>query len=473
MGMVILLLLFFVLLAVCYKKAQKDIMDPAVLFCAAYSVSVFCAALNIKTWDIHMQWYTILFLTAGAVLFAVVSFAVRAGVFRYDSGASVRQDGAAQKMQFFKNGKASAETGDISPIVVAVICVYTVLTILLMVRGILEIAESFGTFSSFSQALTLYKDHASYKVEAKLPQYVTLMLKPVIACAYVLAFYFQKAMLRDGMKLKQKLVRYWYYLLPPVLYVAQRLLESNRGAIIDYVIAIMVMYFILWNRKYSWKKQVAGRTLLRIAGIAVAGLIIFYYSAALIGRINTKGIWDYITYYCGGSIECFNRYLGNRPKPSSIFGEETFYHLIVNLDSLGITHFNLQQLESGHFMFQYHNDIMIGNIYTAYRRWMQDFGVLGTVLLQSIMAAFFSGFYYLIRVRAEQGKMTDLAVIVYSYLAYCIVLHPIDSYFYLETFSKAGIAVIVMILIVYAGIRQSSVWCGRLRSRKEIMSKDE
>ena len=161
MGMVILLLLFLVLLAVCYKKAQKDIMDPAVLFCAAYSVSVFCAALNIKTWDIHMQWYTILFLTAGAVLFAVVSFAVRAGVFRYDSGASVRQDGAAQKMQFFKNGKASAETGDISPIVVAVICVYTVLTILLMVRGILEIAESFGTFSSFSQALTLYKDHAS------------------------------------------------------------------------------------------------------------------------------------------------------------------------------------------------------------------------------------------------------------------------------------------------------------------------
>ena len=113
--------------------------------------------------------------------------------------------------------------------------------------------------------------------------------------------------------IKQKIIKYWYYLLPVVLYILQRLMESNRGAIIDFVAAGITMYFILWNQRYGWKRLVSLKTILKLVVIACVGLILFYFSASLIGRINTKGLFEYITYYCGGSIECFNRYIQNPP----------------------------------------------------------------------------------------------------------------------------------------------------------------
>ncbi len=455
MAMYVLLAALVVLLIFTYHKAQKDIMDPAVIFCAMYIVSVFCALLNIQKWNIHMRWYTVAFLVIGAVIFVGVSIGTKKFVLSTASKSTLKQNQPSEKNK------------EIPVAVVLFSCAYSILTIWLMVSEILKIARMFGEFTTFSQALTIYKDHASYKMEVQLPKYVTLMLKPVIACAYIMTFFFFKGILKENLSWKKKFVRYWYYLLPAIFYIVQRLLESNRGAIIDFVIAMLVMYFVLWNRKNNWKKSVKVRVLVEVGAIGVIGLIIFYYSASIIGRINTKGLFDYITYYCGGSIECFNRYLQNMPEHSKIFGEETFYHLIVDLDSLGITNFDLQSLVSGHFDFQYYNDIMIGNIYTAYRRWMQDFGIVGTILLQSVMAAFFSGFYYKIKIMAQSGKRTDFAIILYAYLAYCIFLHSIDAYFYLETFSKATVATLVVLFAVYSLIQYGPQWIQK-KWRKKV-----
>ena len=455
MAMCVLLVALLVILFFAYQRAQKDIMDPAVIFCAMYIVSVFCALLNIQKWNIHMKWYTVVFLVIGAAIFVGVSIGTKKYVF------------STANKSILKQNQQSEMNKEIPVAVVLIVSVYSILTIWFMVSEILKIAKAFGEFSTFSQALTIYKDHASYKMETQLPGYVTLMLKPVIACAYIMTFFFFKGILKENLSLKEKLTKYWYYLFPTILYIVQRLLESNRGAIIDFAIAALVMYFVLWNRKNKWKKSVKVRVLVEIGAIGIVGLIVFYYSASIIGRINTKGLFDYITYYCGGSIECFNRYLQNMPEHSKIFGEETFYHLIVDLDSLGITNFNLQELASGHFDFQYYNDIMIGNIYTAYRRWMQDFGIVGTILLQSVMAAFFSGFYYKIKVMAQKGKRTDFAIILYSYLAYCIFLHPIDAYFYLETFSKATIATLVVLFVVYSLIQYGPQWIQK-KWRKKV-----
>lgn len=438
MVIILLLLFFIVALIFSYIKLDKDIINPGVIFAAMYVVSVGCAVININRWNIQMSWPAFAVLALGGVEFIGISILI----YKY------------YKKKYFdvltvNNNENTSDVKRVSGILVIAICLYSIVAIGLMVKGILDIAGVFGEYHSFSEALTLYKYNASYTVQASLPSYVTIILKPVIACAYIMLFLFLKNMIFMEENIKQKIIKYWYYLLPVVLYILQRLMESNRGAIIDFVAAGITMYFILWNQRYGWKRLVSVKTILKLVVIACVGLILFYFSASLIGRINTKGLFEYITYYCGGSIECFNRYIQNPPAKSEIFGEETFYHLIVNLDSLGITNFNLQATQSGHFDFQYYNDVMIGNIYTAYRRWIQDFGILGAAILQAIMALFFNIFYQKIRVWRLRKKNNEFAIILFSYLSYCIYLHPIDGYFYLETFSKSTIAVLVMLYVMY------------------------
>lgn len=435
-----LLVITVLLLMIVYKMTDKDIMNPAVIFSAVYVVSIGCAVINIERWNINMSWKTFAYLLLGAVEFTAISVVM----YRY-----CRKKYCLSPIPFAGKGEEDENKTEVCKWLIGAICGYSTIAIMLMVYEILKIAMRFGEFSTFSEALTLYKNHASYSIQAQLPGYVTIAIKPIAACAYVMLFLFLKKLAADSNKIQTRLKECWYYLLPVVLYILQRLLESNRGAVIDFVLSGVTMFFIIWYSSHDWKSHVTVKTMLKLAIIAGGGLILFYFSASLVGRINSKGMFEYITYYCGGSIECFNRYLQNPPPKLGIWGGETFYHLIVNLDSLGITDFNLQSLESGHFEFQYHNDIMIGNIYTAYRRWIQDFGVMGAVILQGIMAVFFSGFYQMIRWTRMNTRKRDFLIIVYSYLAYCIYLHPIDGYFYFEILSKASAATLIMLFVIY------------------------
>ena len=43
----LLLILFIIMLIVSYLKLGKDIMQPAVIFCSAYILSIVCVMLNI------------------------------------------------------------------------------------------------------------------------------------------------------------------------------------------------------------------------------------------------------------------------------------------------------------------------------------------------------------------------------------------------------------------------------------------
>ena len=131
-------------------------------------------------------------------------------------------------------------------------------------------------------------------------------------------------------------------------------------------------------------------------------------------------------------------------------GEETFYNLISNLDSMGITNFNIRGRLTGHLEFRHENEVMIGNVYTAYRRWLHDFGIFGMFLLNAIVAIVVNTIYSMLRYhRFKSKKIKDITAILFSYISYVIYMHPIGDYFYFEIFSRAIITVIVTIIIMY------------------------
>ena len=427
----ILLFCFILMLIGAYFIFKKEVMHPVIIFLAMYTVSVFCAVCNIEKWGIEMSKATFLILLLGAVEFAVVSY--------------ITQKYYAKKTKY-KEIKPKMKKIEVPKIIIYAIILYTIIVIAIQLLVVFDIAGRFGKFSGLSEALTLYKEHTSYNKDVDLPSYLTIMQCGVIAGAFAVTLIFINNILVSENKLKY-IRNNISYIFPSILFIISYLVQSNRGMIIDFVVSMLTIGILMWTQKYDWKKHIKIKTIISIGLIGIIGLIIFYYSATLIGRINTKGMFDYITYYCGGSIECFNQYVKNEKQIKMVRGEETFYSLILNLDSFGITDYDLGERESGHLEFIYYEDEMVGNIYTAYRRWMNDFGILGIVVFQGIMAAFFTILYN--RAKYNNGKQGNLWILIYGYLAYTIYMHPMDGYLYFEVLSKAGIARFVSVVTLY------------------------
>lgn len=435
----ILFILCFLIFIYSYLKLDKDFINPSVIFCLVYIVSIFCAILNISNWNIQLEIKTFLILFLGALEFVFISLII--------------DNKFKKKFKDFKIIRNKNEC-NISKYKIVIIAAYNIVIIGVLLYYVLNIASQFGEYNSLSEALTLFKAHTSYAKDAELPHLLLFAQKPTIAFAYIFLYiYLKNIMLSKKNNVLYNIFSKSYYLIPVICYVIQEFLTSNRLSILSIGFALFTITLILYNIKTDWNNPIKIKTIIIIGIIGVAVLIIFYLSASWVGRINNKNLIDYITLYCGGSIENLNLFIKSPPEASDIFGKESFYYLVKNLHDYGIMRLN--EMYPIHLEFRYYDGVMIGNVYTAYRRWLYDFGVVGMIILQGGMALFFSVFYN--KIKYSVSKYLDFYIIIFSYMIYSVFLHPIDSYFYLQTVRLAFISTLVIFIIIYIFVFQFQI----------------
>ena len=450
----ILLAFFVIALVVSYFIFNKEIMQPAIIFCTAYMLSVLCATVNITKWNINMDLKTFLILSLGAVEFIVISYLI----FIFMKKKTIPSN--QEKEKIIKTPKW----------IIVFLIIYNIIVIGLLLYNVLNIASQFGTYSSFSQALTIYKEHTSYSNDTELPDYLTILMKPIISMAYIGIFIFANNTIYSDEKFKLRILKNSYYLVFPLIYIFQRLIESNRGSILNLCVGAIAMAIMIWSIKNDWKKHIKLKIITMLFIAACIELIIFYYCAPLIGRINNKKMFDYITFYVGGSIECFNQWLKNPTTPDVVPGEYTFARTINDLNKLGMTKYTLNN--ENYSKFVYYKDTAVGNVYTSYRSWMHDWGIGGIIVLQAILAIVINALYNFIK---YSNKFKNYMILIYGYIIYVIFMHPIDSYFYLEFFTIANIAAIIIMTIIYyvlINYRKILQYLDKLRKEKRICQKN-
>lgn len=410
-----LVLFFVVSLIFCYIHFKKDIIHPSIIYSAVYVLSSLCALYNVDNWGINFKFLTFAILVGGSVEFILIGMLIKY-LFEKKNKEPV----------VFENKPLH-----VNNIVFAGVCVIGVIIVLMQIYFLIDTANKFGGYDSISGALKIYKDHVSYFNDYKLPHYFSLLCKILEMSSYISIYIFSKKLLENEKISFKVIIKNSVYLVPVVLFFVKELLASSRITLLSVICAFIMIFMILWNCKSQWKKTIK----LKILGIGIVagciGMVLFYESAALIGRVNQKGLLDYVTCYAGGSIECFNRY-GQEPiEKSEIPGAETFYNLYASLDRYGVTHFDIESKHSIHLEYRYYGDSMVGNVYTAYRRWYHDFGIMGVLILNGIMSCFFHLIYYCFRYNKFK-YMKHFTVILTGYLSWTLFMHPIDSYLYIS-----------------------------------------
>ena len=413
-------------------------MYPSVLLCAVYVVCISFAIYNWDVWSMadyseEAAWLT--FIAVG--VFAVVGYLVDYFFFfkrKYVVGESTNP----------KNSIHEINVGLLFLWLNLIVCVVTVLWHLVEVRRIA------GGASNWFQMMSIYRAKASYGVlseNERMPFILLQMKKYVGVQGYLIAYILTNNIIARGIKRRDVLL-----IIPVLMMSIQVIVNAGRLEILQLFASIMASAYILWHRKWGWNRNLSSKTV-KIAFISLVSLLgVFYLSRGVVGRGGDFDLLYYVCIYVGGSIKLFDMYIKNPVAASPIWGKETFYTLNQFLSKFGNGHDRYIR----HLEFRYVGGLNVGNVYTAPRRYIQDFGVSGMILLVIVFSFFMT--YMYCKVKYSKRRYADYSLLLYCYLFSAIPMFPIDDIFFSSMISTSYIVNILLmyilfVLIVYKPIK--------------------
>lgn len=418
---IILLLVLMVLTLFVYYFNDGDILSPAFLACFAFVVSCIAAIYDCYAWDTGISLTTIF-----VILFGLVCFVVPASFF-----GSRNCDREAR----VKTGKAIT----VPKACTAVVLVFGVVASIMYVRSILSVANVVN--GDWSATMQDYRQQVSYgdSDEIALPSYVNYSFKLLMAFAYAYIFVFVNNLVVE------KKVRL-QYLLVPILYCGTSLTQASRGQIIIFLFAGIVMYWILCSRYGNRRLRVPFSAVVWIVIALIAGLALFTMAGMLVGRTTVKTPLDSLACYVGGSIIGLDMFLsdpGSATSPTNIFGAETFRGIYAFLSgTFGVPEWSYSfQME-----YRFINGVNIGNLYTAFRYYIHDFGYVGMALLSIAQGIYYGVFYRILVGKKDFKSEISLGAlsIIYSYLAIAVVYLPLADYLFHQYLNPTTILTLAM-----------------------------
>ncbi|WP_074871561.1 O-antigen polymerase [Streptococcus equinus] len=427
--LLLLLLLLILLLCVSYLLSGKDILAPSVLACTVFIISFLFAFINIDYWGINYSSKTFFIMFLGIISFVIPGYFY-----------TVNQDGTGSK--FFSNSRLIIP----SRYLLYFFLVIDLIITFFYIKDVYRISIIGGNNMGIAGMAGYYRGYTASSNDAeKLSGIMNQFLKLSRALGFVSIFIlsYNSQIKRD---FKRDRILYIFVLLT----IAQNIIGGGRGLMLWLAGTSFSITYICNMAKYDWKNNINFNYIKKGLKIFLIILLIFYILKYFIRIGNSVNSFiDYISYYAGGSIENFNLYIKYPPTDSKLlWGQETLMGIYSTLDKFKLLDISNIYLHNSNLEFRYsENGIVLGNVYGAIRRYYNDFGILGMMVLQVMCSLFYNSYYRKIKL----GKVNDFrwSILLYSYLLYHVFEMAIDDVFYKSFISFNMLTSILILYIVY------------------------
>ena len=426
--------LFFALIimaCIAYVIGNRNILSPWVIACCMFLVSTVFAMLNINKWQFTLDPITVM-----VILGALVSL-----------GAGETLVSWLFQRRELKPHVVHARAGAVKsplqpqrrPIVVpalAIVALLAVMCVLLLYYYRETYAFSLAGGNPGGTKLML-----KYAREAQLSRAVTpgrlyghvgILSK---AICYVFLYIFIYNLISFGFRL-----RWLMYLLPSLMYLPFAILSTGRTEFIYLTVGVMTIGCFLYLQREKW----SFRCTLRILLLAVEALAIFFLvfilSGLLTGKTSLDTAFNSISLYTGMSIPSLDYWIFHPQPDTPYIGNHTLFPIYSTLRTLG---FDLPRLYAPYEFVNFNGES--GNVYTAIRRYMEDFTVVGMAFMFAFLGAFYSYLLNILRRRSEPGFL----LIVYAVFSYPIFELSIEERFFMNVFATASVYLLAYLSILY------------------------
>lgn len=236
--------------------------------------------------------------------------------------------------------------------------------------------SAFGSYLNFSELLNSVRmDAWSGENTFSYPQIVVWMTAISVYFSYVTSWVLSICLIT-----KDKEDKWLKYLCLAHLVITafDGLLYGAKGSMLEPIVRFVVIYLSLC---YVLKPDFKINTKLWVKMFAAALVFMLSFTALteFVGRETSQNNSTLLAVYCGAEIKNFDIYMHRKEEDNkkSDFGVMTFSHLyqeITGKDKRGIGE------------FQTVGNYSLGNVYTQYRDFHKDFGVLGTFIMTFLSA---------------------------------------------------------------------------------------
>ena len=405
--MELLALLFITLILIfiiSYYLTGKDLLSPPVIMAGMFMLSSFFALLNAEAWHIDYSFKAYIIIISGVLAFSLPFY-----ILNTDVTNKMRRICPALKDDVHSLHLARWKIWATIFLDIVIVAVYWI-SISRLVRNDGYMGDNIQWY---------FRTLTNYQAEESLGGFIRIIIKVVDVTSYLFIYVFVNNVLICKERIKTNLLLF----IPPLLFSVKTLMSGGRQDLLKLISFTIICSYLLNCQKARWKRNISVKYILIGLCSFVVVLPAFYYALSLAGRSTTRTMFQTISTYVGGPIQHFNQYVNDPIPPSDFWGNETFVPVLNTLGSIGLIDYH----NSVHLEYR-QLGVTTGNVYTFFRRPLQDFGLLGMYIFVIFVALFFALFYYTqIKYRPANLK-TDLKLVVYSYLLYWIVLSSIEQY---------------------------------------------
>lgn len=386
-GIIVILLLLGLIIS------RNEIISPSVIMCCMYIISISVAFANRNNWNSDISLFTIIIISTAVLVFEIGEIYAKT----INSKLKKAKNCIVYKIHISQK---------ILLIMLFILIVYDILSLKYVYHNLTNI------YGANSDYILRYTRQAGER-----PQYLVWLSRTINVFAYFLSFsYLYNFINKDLEYLKKR--KKMLYLIFVVLYLFSIALSAGRTGFIHYFSAVLIYYFILKKIKKGWKSY----NNIRIILVALLGIVVFFYIFTILGNYLGKGIgrnpFEIISYYLGSSIVLFDKYLQNPIYGNDYFGQHTLYGIYNILRMLKFNIPNFDVALEARYIPDYYT-----NLYTALRRYIQDFGFIGMYIIQFILGLIYGYVFY----KIKHNNLANKCLFLYGMFFYPIVEHAIEE----------------------------------------------
>lgn len=382
---------------------NRDFFSPSAILCETYILAIVCAMYMKETWGFSIHGQTVSMIILGNIVFLVVSLYCRS--FKYKK--SLTSEVTQTEINYCK--------GSLVIVIFLCVVIFAIYTYLYL--------RMFGGlgFSTLSSMTKYYRFHTDDLAD-NMPSIVNQSLKLLRAAAYVCLYVYI-----HNFVVKRKEIKDVKLLIPVACYIPTTIFAAARFDLIIFLLYGIVLW-IFFQRRYFGSRKFQMKNYIKIIGVFAIVVFIFSSSRSLVGRTNTLDLFSYVSSYFGGSVQCFDVYLlkNSVAKCSDYFGQELFSGIYKLLAQFKLISEREGSESLGSFITV--NSIVVGNVYTAYRKMIHDFGAWGVIIFQGMLSLIMNKLYVKAKYSIPQNLPASL--ILYATLTFVLYLHPFSEFFF-------------------------------------------
>lgn len=426
----LLVAVLFLLAIFSFIKNKYDVLNPSFIYCSCLTGFCALAALYTQKWGLPMHFNTAVIIITMSLMFLI-------GGDLADFCCNSYKKSAKQESYITKDFSIDWP--------IWFFCIIVMLYFLyLNYLDFISIASQVTSETEFNKMLKPFIDGLNLQ-EIQLPRWNSYRLRIASGLAYISIL----AIWINVMARQYKEIIKWSVFV--LLYFPFIILTGGRQQFMYLIIFALISFFLIYrkahNNQYSLKKEMS------IIGIA---LIVFLFCFLGMGLFNGKidsdaNFLTVLVHYAGTNISAFDVYINEMIVPDTPYiGSTTLDPIYSFLFKFG---FNVPHFSQYITLFTIFGPVTT-NVYTAFYRYIYDFGYLGCSIVMFLLGFFYT---YIYRQIYRYG-LKNWMILIYASIAYPIFLMGREERFFNEILSIWNISFLIEILIFYKFFEFLNKW---------------